>query len=378
MEPIQVANMTQKPRASIFIPVFNAEKTIQQAIESVLVQTWTNYELIIVNDASTDGTPGIIEQYRQHPQVRIYHNSTNLGMASNSNKGIGLCRGDYVTRLDADDFYAPEYLEKVMVAFAHSSSLAMVFTGAQLVFADGTTQTELPYPESWIKTGQEFLPQILRYCPVRAPSVSVRRDCYERLGGVLPELKIHIDWEMWARVAANGNHIGYIAEPLTYYRALNPGSCTSSAIVDATSPADCAIWLEYLAADKLPYQLTAEELQLLKQGMYDIVTMFAVYALEIDHRESVEKHLAFARTLLPPEITGTMQSRLYARAAEVYFMEGGHHLKGWRYLLQSLKSGFLPREDKKYLKLWARALLGKTAFEFVRDKTVARQRFPYS
>ena len=363
---------------SIFIPVYNAEKTVQQAIDSVLAQTYPNYELLLIDDASTDGTTPIINQYRDHPQVKIYCNPKNLGVTGNWNRGISLCQGDFIARLDADDYYAPDYLERVITAFKHTSAPDMVFTGANLIFDNGETRTELPYKNSCFKTGTAFLPEVVRYCPVRASSVCVKRHCYKSLGGVRDDLALHHDWEFWVRMAAMGNCIGYIAEPLTHYRVLNFAGCTSTAIVEATSPADCAIWLKCLEAGQLPYQLTDDELQLLKQGMYDIVMMFAAFAMERNERESVEKHLAFARKLLPPGANGSMKARLYARAAEICFMEGSQHLQGWRFLLQSLGSGSLPREENKHLKLLARALFGKTIFEFVRNQTSAGSRFPYS
>ncbi len=370
--------MNSNPFVSVFIPAYNAEPFVQQAIDSVLAQTYSNYELIIINDASTDNTAKMVNQYQGHSRVKIYHNPTNLGVTGNWNRGIALSQGDFIVRLDADDYYTPNYLEKVMVLFKQFSELDMVFTSINLIFGDGKTRLELPYKDTWIKTGAAFLPEITRFCPIRAPSVCLKRTCYERLGGVMDDLRIHHDWELWVRIAAHNNNIGYIAEPLTYYRVLNPIGCTSGAIINATSPVDCDTWLKHLAANTLSYQLNDNELLLLKQGMYDIVMAFAVFAMENDLTESVEKHLAFARKILPPGVNDSMQARLYARAAEIYFMEGEHYFKGWKSLLQSLRFGLPPRENNKHLKLWARTFLGKTIFEFVREHTVARRKFPYN
>jgi len=368
-----------KPLFSVFIPAYNAEHTVQQAIESVLAQTCLDFELIVINDASVDSTASIIDRYRDNPQVRICHNPQNLGVTGNWNKGVELCRGRYVARLDADDFYAPDYLEEIAAMFEHPANPEMVFTGVQLEFANGQNRFELPYRDNWVKSGGAFLPEVVRYCPIRAPSMCVKKSCYQKLGGVRDDLKIHHDWEFWVRLVANCQSVGYIARPLTHYRVLNAGGCTEQAIDNASSPADCEIWLNNLENGTLPYQLTDKQLSLLKQGMVDMVMTFAVFAMERGNTAAVDKHLAFARTLMrQPVANGSMQAWLYTRAAEVYFMEGGHFLKGWRFLLQSLRFGFPFPGDNRHLKLWARAIFGKKIFEMVRNQTVARSRFPYS
>lgn len=368
--------MSRLPLISVFIPAYNAVDFVGQAIESVLAQTYQNYELIIINDASTDGTAEVINQYQGHPAVRIYHNAINLGVSGNWRRGVSMCRGDYIVRLDADDFYAPSFLQKAADMFREFPDADLVFTGTNLLYKDGKVRQDLPYKENWVRPGLEFLPEILRTCRIWSPSACVRRACYEKLGGVIEEMSIHEDWELWVRITANGR-IGYIAEALTNIRILNANGCTTSAITKALSPLACDIWLTRLAAGQLPYQLNEPLLMLLKQGMYDINMAFAVFAMEAGLSESVESHLAFASQLLPAPSKGPMLARLHARAAEIYFMEGGHYFKGWQFLLQSLRLGLPFYENGKSLKLWARAFLGKTVFELLRKNTVGRRRFPY-
>jgi len=286
---------------SVFIPAYNAEPFVQQAIESVLAQTYLNYELIVINDASTDGTPGVINQYQHHPKVRIYHNSTNMGVARNWNRGVDLCNGDFIVRLDADDFYAPNYLAQVMAFFQKFPDIALVFTGANLLCSNNRVRQDLPYKESWVRNRTEFLPDLLQLCRIWSPCACVKRSCYERLGGVIEDMNIHEDWEMWVRVAAT-RKIGYLAEPLTNIRILNDNGCTNTAIVNARSPIACNVWLNRLADGSLPYQLTDNELTLLKKGMYELVMAFAAFALDGGHKESVRQHLAFARKLLAPRL----------------------------------------------------------------------------
>lgn len=367
--------MKMTPFVSVFIPTYNDEIHVRQAIESVLAQTYRNYELLVINDASTDQTAQVIDQYQNHPAVRVYHNKINLGVAGNWNHGLSLCRGDYIVRLNADDYFGPDYLTKVMALVEEYPATDMIFTGTYLLLDNDIISEELPYPETWVRPGVAFLPELLRSCPIRASSVCVRHSCLTQLGGVINEMDIHEDWELWTRISANGQ-VGYIAEALTYYRVLNPHGCTSTAIINGLSPIACDIWLNRLTSGTLPYQLDKEELTLLKQGMYDLIMAFAVFALESGSTGAVQKHLAYAKKLLPPNSKGSMQARLFTRAAEIYFMNGGQHFKGWQFLLRSLKYGPPPQENHKHLKLWARAFFGKKLFEFVRTHTVARHKFP--
>lgn len=366
--------MAEQLLVSVFIPAYNAEKTIRQTIESVLGQTYPHYQLIVLNDASTDATATALEPFADHPKITVVHNPENLGVTRNWNLGVSLSKGNLIARLDADDSYTPDYLAQVVAVFEEFPQTDMVFTGANLI-ADKLT-VELPYRQSWVKPGRTFLPDLLWRCPVRASSVCVKRSCYQQLGGVLEDMPdIHEDWEMWTRIAANGQ-VGYIARPLVNYRVLNPGGCTSLAIINARSPQACAVWLDRLAQGSLPYQLSSDELLWLKQGMYNLVMAFAAFALDGGYEDAVEKHLAYARTLLPGDRRGnTMYAQLYTRAAEVFLMAEGQRFKGWRYLLKSMRHSFPPVELGRFSKLWARALLGNSLFNYIREKTAVHKEF---
>ena len=102
------------PRLSILIPVYNAEKFISKTIDSVLAQTYNDWELIIVEDKSTDKSFDVIKQYEaQYPEkIKVFQNEANLGMLLNWNTGIDLCKSELFVKLDADDIWLPTLLEK--------------------------------------------------------------------------------------------------------------------------------------------------------------------------------------------------------------------------------------------------------------------------
>ena len=107
--------MMQKPFISVVMPAYNAERYLKEAIDSVLAQSYTHFELILLNDGSTDSTENIILSYKD-PRIRYIANEKNIGLIETLNKGIELSTGEFILRMDADDVCLPERFEK-QVAF---------------------------------------------------------------------------------------------------------------------------------------------------------------------------------------------------------------------------------------------------------------------
>jgi glycosyltransferase involved in cell wall biosynthesis len=343
--------MDDSPLVSVFIPVHNAESFVAQAIESVLAQTYPHYELIVINDASTDGTAEVIARYEDHPKVRIHHNPANVGMAPNWNVGLRLAQGDLVAKLDADDFYESNFLEEIVAVFQRHPAVGLVFSGVNLIHDNGRVTRERRYLTSWVRSGRKFLQQLLRACVIRSPTVCVRRVCYEHLGEFLPQMKLHADWEMWVRIAARYD-VGYVAKYLASYRLPCGDSCTSQAYTDERSIDDLRLWLSLLEQDVLPYRLNEFELSFLREGMYDLMMTFAVYALDRNLTESVQRYLSLAENLLPGGTKGSPHGRLCTWAAAVYLAER----RGWArvcyFLLKSLSYGLPYQEWWRIFKIW--------------------------
>lgn len=99
------------PLISIITPVYNAESYIKQSIDSVLLQTYPNWELILIDDCSTDNSINIIYPYLSDPRIKLFQNNVNQGPALSRNRGLDNAKGDYITFLDADDFWLSERLE---------------------------------------------------------------------------------------------------------------------------------------------------------------------------------------------------------------------------------------------------------------------------
>ena len=108
------ANDMVLPKVSVLMSVFNAEDFIQEAVDSVLQQTFSDFEFIIVDDASTDGSLQRLCSYHD-PRIRILRNETNMGLTRSLNKGMEFVRGEYVARMDADDVSLPSRLQEQTV-----------------------------------------------------------------------------------------------------------------------------------------------------------------------------------------------------------------------------------------------------------------------
>ncbi|AEV94755.1 glycosyltransferase family 2 protein [Pediococcus claussenii] len=113
--------MTKKPLISVILPVYNAKKTLKKCIESILGQKYSNFELIIVDDGSTDVSDVICDGYRFHPKVRVFHRRRQ-GEASARNFGLTKANGDYISILDNHDWIAPEMLSEMQSAIRDTGS----------------------------------------------------------------------------------------------------------------------------------------------------------------------------------------------------------------------------------------------------------------
>ncbi len=202
-----------KPLISILMAAYNSEKTIHHAIDSVLAQTFSDWELLIVDDCSSDNTLHIVEAY-QDARIRVMKNDKNGGVSLARKKGLDAAEGDWIAVLDSDDMWAPKKLEKQM-AIAKASNADLVFTGSAFIRDDGT-------PINW----QLYVPAALTYRKllkqnlVSNSSVLVRADLYRKFYVV--DDQIHEDYAMWLDISKAGAVIRGIDEPLLFYRLTKP------------------------------------------------------------------------------------------------------------------------------------------------------------
>ena len=119
------------PTVSVLMPVFNGSKYLKEAVESILRQNYGDFELLIINDGSTDDSVQIVSSY-DDPRIRLVHNDTNTGLVATLNKGLEISRGRFVARLDCDDVCLPRRLEKQVELMVNQPRVAICGTGIEL------------------------------------------------------------------------------------------------------------------------------------------------------------------------------------------------------------------------------------------------------
>ena len=197
---------------SVVIPTYNAAQFIAEAISSVLGQTYTDFEVIVIDDGSIDNTSDIISnQFQNIGYFRI----PNQGASKARNYGIQRARGEFVAFLDADDLWLPEKLEKQLDAFRRDPDLMMVFTDNRVFDSDGVK--EPPFLKSERLMKGDVVRNIFLYSRVTTSTVMVRKKVFDEVGLFEEGLKVAEDDNLWMRIALR-YRIGLVDEVLVHYR----------------------------------------------------------------------------------------------------------------------------------------------------------------
>jgi glycosyltransferase involved in cell wall biosynthesis len=218
------------PKVSIVVPNYNHAPFLRQRIESVLCQTYQDFELILLDDCSTDESRSILAKYADNPRVRIEFNEKNSGSTFKQwNKGVRLARGEYVWIAESDDYADERLLERLVAVLDGDPTVMFAYCRSWRVTEDdqknGFGDWYLDYLDlqrwtaDFFADGAEECRDYFVYSnPVpNASAVVFRRACYERVGGPDETLRLCGDWKLWAAMALQGR-IAYLGEPLNYHR----------------------------------------------------------------------------------------------------------------------------------------------------------------
>lgn len=204
---------TTGPTVSIIVPAYNVAPYIGEALASVMAQTRKDYEVIVVNDGSTDDLESAIAPFRD----RIgYVRQENRGISAARNVALRLARGRYVALLDGDDIWMPEFLERLLARLEADPSIDVIYPNA-VIFGETPVVGKLfqdIYPPREPVTFERLL---TRECMVFI-SVMFKRDLISTVGMFDEGLRCCEDFDMWLRIARLGYRIGLTREPLVRYR----------------------------------------------------------------------------------------------------------------------------------------------------------------
>ena len=192
------------------MPVYNGQRYLREAIDSILLQTFRDFEFLIINDASTDGSVEIIKSYTD-PRIRLVHNETNLGMSATPNKGLDLAQGEYVARKDCDDVSLPTRLEKLVRFLDAHPDVGVCGTWIKL-FMGANYIIRYPLTHEEIKCHLILGSQLAGSSAMLRKQVFLDHNLYYDVNCKLAE-----DYELWTR-CSNVTILANIPEILYEYR----------------------------------------------------------------------------------------------------------------------------------------------------------------
>ncbi len=207
---------------SVIIPAFNAATTLDRSVQSLLAQTQSNWEAIIINDGSTDNTAEVATQFSiKDSRIRVL-TQPNQGVSVARNTGIAAARYDWLLFLDADDWIAPHFLERIYQPLSQDASFDLIHCQWSWVAADGTRH-DYPLP-----TLKDMFPQTARGCPLAVHGCVVRKVVVEAVGGFDPSLQTCEDWDLWQKLARMGIQTEGVPEVMAFYH-MRAGSLSNQA-----------------------------------------------------------------------------------------------------------------------------------------------------
>jgi glycosyltransferase involved in cell wall biosynthesis len=208
------------PKVTFIVPCYKLAHLLPDCVNSILSQTFGDFEILIMDDCSPDNTPEVAASFKD-PRVIHVRNEPNLGHLRNYNKGIAMSRGKYVWLISADDYLRKPYvLERyVMLMDAHSKAGFVFCPGVKVRGGKevGTLDYSLHGSQDKVVDGREFLSKLLKANTIVAASGMVRKECYENVSVFPLDMPWGGDWYLWCVFALHAD-VGYLAEPMVCYR----------------------------------------------------------------------------------------------------------------------------------------------------------------
>lgn len=203
------------PSVSVILSCHNQADYLKVAIKSVLNQTYQSFEVVVINDASTDATAAILSRIKD-TRVRVITASKRLGLAQALNQAARVAKGKYLARMDADDIAAKNRL-KIQVAYLEKHpTAAMCGSAVTLIDKTGVTIGVKRYPQDYWRLKEV----IMRYNPFIHPTVMLSKKIFDDVGGYNPDLNGAEDYDLWLRLLAKYEAVN-LSKKLLFYR-VNP------------------------------------------------------------------------------------------------------------------------------------------------------------
>lgn len=199
-----------EPLVSIITPNYNCEKYICETIESVLNQTYKNWEMIIIDDCSTDNSLEVIKKYEKESRIRIFRNDINRGVSYSRNRGIEESKGKYIAFLDSDDLWKKDKLEK-QIKFMEDKDIVLSYSSYQKINEDGSERGRIKVPQKLDYN------ELLKNCLIGLLTSIYKKESLKEIR--FKEVKSE-DYIFWLEVLKKIDFAYGLKEELAYYRVL--------------------------------------------------------------------------------------------------------------------------------------------------------------
>ena len=200
-------------KVSVIIPTYNRPELLTKSINSVISQTFGDFELIVIDDCSPDNTPNVLGRFSDE-RMKVIRNSSNMGIAAVRNIGVRGSKGEYIAFLDDDDEWLPDKLEKQLTVMEKGpGSTGCVYTGCMIIGADGSDAVRTSVPVYRNRVLKELLLENF----ITTSTLLLRKSCFDRAGLFDERFPYGEDYDMWIRVAEDFE-FDFSPEPLTKYR----------------------------------------------------------------------------------------------------------------------------------------------------------------
>lgn len=217
--------MKQDPKISVIIPIYNGEKTIKETIQSILNQTFADFEIVAINDGSKDSTLEIISSF-EDPRLNIF-SYENAGLSAARNRGIAKAKGEYISFIDADDMWTDHKLEEQLKALQSNSWASVAYSWTNFVDENGKFLRSGCHINA---NGDVFL-QLLRINFIQSGSnLLVKTEALARVGNFDEFLDAVEDWDMWLRLAESYQFV-CVPLPQILYRVSSSSTSMSSQVL---------------------------------------------------------------------------------------------------------------------------------------------------
>lgn len=212
----------KKNYISVLLPVYNAEKFLAETLDSILRQTYVHFEILAVNDGSTDGSLAILKTYAKRDSRIIVVDKKNEGIVKTLNLAAEMASGEFLARMDADDVSLPRRFELQLEAFRDHKKAVLVAGGFDVMDDDG----EFLYHEAVPTKDSDLRLAMYTRNPIAHGSVMFKNEVFKDLGGYSGDCGPTEDYELWSRMIKKGD---FVALPGTVFRwRVNPGGITQT------------------------------------------------------------------------------------------------------------------------------------------------------